>query len=245
MIVNKEKIQAMRVGGKKLAVIRDALAAAVRPGVTGLGIEQLAVDLIKKSGGEAAFMRVPKYHWATCINVNDVIVHGIPTAVPFREGDMVSIDVGLYYKGYYTDTSVTVIAGTPSDFQKKFIRAGEEALAAGIKASLVGNRVSHISKAIQDVLRSYGYKIIPELTGHGVGRELHEAPYIPNVYDPSEPSSVLKEGQTIAIEPMYTTGSPRIVIDRDGWTIRIADGSVSGLVEHTIVITKDGPEILT
>jgi methionyl aminopeptidase len=245
MIVNKEKIQAMRTGGKKLAAVREALAAAIKPGVTPLGIEQLAVDLIKKSGGEPAFMRVPKYHWATCINVNDVIVHGIPSAVPFKEGDLVSIDVGLFYKGYYTDTSVTVVAGNASEFQKKFMRAGEEALAAGITAAKAGNRVSHISKAIEQVLHSYGYKIIPELTGHGVGRQLHESPYIPNVFDPSEPSSILKEGQTIAIEPMYTTGSPRIVIDRDGWTIRIADGSPSGLVEHTIVITKDGPEILT
>lgn len=245
MIANNQKIQAMRVGGKKLGTIRDALARAVSPGVTPLGIEQLAVDLIKKSGGEPAFMKVPNYHHATCINVNDVIVHGIPTSIPFKEGDLVSIDVGLYYKGYYTDTSVTVVAGTPNEFQKKFIRAGEEALAAGINAARLGNRVSHISKAIQEVLYSYNYKIIPELTGHGVGRELHEAPYVPNIYNPKEPSSLLKEGQTIAIEPMYTTGSPRIYIDRDGWTIRMADGSPSGLVEHTIVITKDGPEILT
>src|SRR5688572_22938092 len=114
MIINNQKIQAMKTGGKKLAAVRDALAAAVKPGVTPLDIENLAVELIKKTGGEPAFMRVPRYHHATCINVNDVIVHGIPTAVPFKDGDLVSIDVGLFYKGYYTDTSVTVVAGEAS-----------------------------------------------------------------------------------------------------------------------------------
>lgn len=244
-MINQQKLAAMRQGGKKLAHIRETLGDAVKVGLTPLDIESLAEELIAKSGGEAAFKKVPKYHHATCINVNDVVVHGIPTTIPFKDGDIVSIDVGLFYKGYYTDTAISVVAGKATPEQKKFLAAGIKALDLGIKQARAGNRVKDISKAIEDYINKQGYRIIPELTGHGIGRELHEAPYIPNYVEPREPSMVLKVGQTIAIEPMHTTGNPRIVMDNDGWTIRIRDGSPSSLFEHTLMITDKDPIILT
>lgn len=235
----------MREGGHKLAIVRDALGAAVRPGVTPLEIEELANKLIAQEGATAAFKEVEDYHHATCINVNSVIVHGIPNSVPFKKGDMVSIDVGLKFNGFYTDTTICVVAGEATEEQKHFISVGYDALKAGIQAAKAGNRVSDVSRAIETVLRSNGYSVVEELTGHGVGRELHEDPAIPNFVDRRLPDPILHEGQTIAIEPMYTAGKRYIKIDRDGWTIRTVDGSLAGLVEDTIVITKDGGLVLT
>ncbi len=240
-----DKIAIMQQGGHKLAAIRDLLVKTVKPGVTPLQIEALANQLIKDTGGTPAFKTVPGYNWATCININDGIVHGIPNAIPFKDGDLVSIDLGLIYKGYYTDTSATCVAGTPTAFQKKLIVAGDDALNAGIAAALVGNHVSDISRAVEGVLKSAGFTPVHDLTGHGVGKKLHEDPFIPNFYSKFNPDSVLHDGQTIAIEPMYTTGGYRIKIDQDNWTIRTADGSLAGYVEHTIAITKNGPQILT
>lgn len=235
----------MREGGHKLAVVRDALGAAVKPGVTPIDIEELACRLIDQEGATAAFKEVRGYHHATCINVNSVVVHGIPNKTPFKEGDMVSIDVGLKYKGFYTDTTICVVAGEATPKQKHFIEVGYAALKAGIAAAKTGNHVSDVSRAVETVLRDNGYGVVEELTGHGVGRELHEDPMIPNFVDRHFPDPVLQEGQTIAIEPMYTEGKRYVVMDRDGWTIRTADGSLAGLVEETIMVTKDGGLILT
>lgn len=243
--MDQKKIQIMQEGGRKLSQIREQLVAAVKPGVTPLEIEGLANQLFDQSGGTPTFKKVPGYKWATCINRNDGIVHGIPNNIPFKEGDLVSIDLGLTYKGYITDTSATTVAGSPTPAQKKLIQAGIDALDAGINAARVGNKVSHISKAIESVIKAAGYTPVRELTGHGVGKRLHEDPYIPNFYDKHNPDSTLKDGQTIAIEPMYTTGGWKIKIDKDDWTIRTADGSLAGYVEHTIAITKAGPLILT
>lgn len=235
----------MQQGGAKLGSIRDALAAAVAPGVTPLEIETLANQLIKKAGGQASFKMVHGYDYATCINVNSGVVHGIPNSTPFKEGDLVTIDVGLYFQGYHTDTSTSVVVGQPSGFQKNFLAIGQKALAAGISAATAGAHVSDISRAIQKVIESAGYSVIRELTGHGISRDLHEDPYVPNYYDSHSPDSRLELGQTIAIEPIYASGAPYLQTDPDGWTLSTADDSPAAVFEHTIYITDKQPIILT
>ncbi len=235
----------MQEGGRKLAQIRRQLAEAVKPGVTPLDIENLAVKLINKSGGQASFKMVPKYHFATCINVNDSLVHGIPTNTPFKDGDLVSLDLGLYYRGYHTDTSTTVVAGQSTPQLDQFIKVGLKALKNGIKAAQAGNRISDISRAVQTTIEKSGYSVVRDLTGHGIGKLLHEDPYIPNFTDHRHHDPELKVGQTLAIEPMYTMGDYRIVVGSDDWTISTADGSLAALVEDTIAITENGPIVLT
>lgn len=243
--MNTKKLKAMEQGGRLLAGVRDALIAAVKPGITPLEIDALADTLISQTGGQAAFKKVPKYHYATCINVNSVIVHGIPTSAPVKDGDMVSIDVGLYYQGYYTDTSATTVVGIATPFQVRFLQTGLDALKAGISKARAGNHVSDISKAIEKVITAAGFTPIRELTGHGVGKHLHEDPFVPNIYDPYAPDPVLYLGQTLAIEPMYSAGSAKLRFEPDGWTISMADNSVAALIEETIAITPRGPRILT
>ncbi len=242
--MNQEKLLSMREGGHKLAAIRDQLVAFARPGIKLQAIEDLANQLISKSGGEAAFKKVPGYDWATCLNVNDVVVHGIPSDQTLLDGDLLSIDIGLYYQDYYTDTTASLVVGTSTPFQRHFLEVGRLALNAGVRAAKAGHKVSDISRAIQSLIEGNNFTVIRELTGHGVGQKLHEEPYIPNfVEDGKDP--VLQVGQTIAIEPMYTTGNGRIKIAKDGWTIRTADGTLAGQVEHTIYISQKGPIILT
>lgn len=243
--MNSKKITLMAEGGHKLAEIKEKLASAVKPGVTPLEIEALAVELINKSGGEASFKMVPKYHYATCINVNDSLVHGIPASTPFNDGDLVSIDLGLYYKGYHTDTSTTVVAGKSNPKLDQFISVGHKALKEGIKQARVGNRISDISRAIETTIEKSGFAVVRDLTGHGVGKLLHEDPYVPNFTNPRHHDPVLYDGQTLAIEPMLTMGDWKIKLGADNWTIYTADGSLSCLIEDTIAITKAGPLVLT
>ena len=234
----------MREGGHKLYLIREKLRQFVRPGISGTDIETEAVKLIGESGAQAAFKLVPNYHHATCININDVVVHGIPTRQKIKDGDLVCIDLGLYYKGFYTDTTLMTVAGKPTPQLDRFVSVGEQALNAGITQAKVGNKISDISQAVQTVIETNGYEVVRELTGHGVGKELHEDPLIPNFIDRHN-DSVLYEGQTIAIEPMYAAGSAKIYLHNDGWTISTIDRSLSGLIEETVAITKKGPQILT
>lgn len=228
-----------------LSDIRNQLADAVKIGVTPAEIENLANTLIKKTGGQASFKTVPGYHHATCINVNDGLVHGIPSQIPFKDADLVSIDLGLLYKNYHTDTSTTVVVGKSDKDLQKFIDTGWRALSQGIKKAQVGNKVSDISKAIEEVIVSAGYTPVRDLTGHGIGKKLHQDPYIPNYFDPNNTDYQLKVGQAMAIEPMYTQGSEKIKLLDDNWTITTKDGSLSALVEHTIFITDQGPIVIT
>ena len=243
--MNQKKIKLMQEGGRLLASIKNQLGDMVKPGVTPLDIEHRANELIIKTGGQPSFKMVPNYHHATCVNVNDSLVHGIPTKQPFKDGDLVSIDLGLFYKGYHTDTSITVVAGTSSPKLQTFINIGYKALDAAIKVALPGNRISDISRAIQTTIEAASYSVIRDLTGHGIGANLHEDPYIPNFVDPNHHDSSLYPGQTIAIEPMYSMGSYQIKIESDDWTISSVDGSLTALVEDTIAITLNGPIILT
>lgn len=250
VIKKEEEIQRMREGGKKLHKIRQKLLQEIKPGAIPLKIDQLAKNLIKEAGGTPSFMTVHDYQWATCINVNDMVVHGVPTNTPLQIGDVVGLDVGLLYQGFHTDTSWSkVVTGEqPVDKKvEKFLKIGELALDKAIHEAKPGNRVGHISQAIQSVIEQGGYSVVRSLVGHGVGKNLHEPPQIPGVLSRSiEKTPTLVPGMVIAIEAIYNMGRPHVVYkNEDGWTLATADGSLSGLYEETVEITDAGPKILT
>lgn len=240
------EIEIMAEGGVILARVKKTLAGMVKAGVRAWDLEEKAMDMIKKAGAEASFAKVPKYHWATCINVNAGIVHGIPTKeLVFAEGDLVSIDLGVYYQGFHTDSSISV-AINPTPEVEKFLKTGHLALKHAISQVIAGNRVWDVSKAIQETVEAGGYNPVKALVGHGVGRQLHEEPMVPCVaLGQREKSPLLKNGMTLAIEVMYTAGKPDLVEANDGWTITTRDGKISGLFEETVVVDGGKPQILT
>ncbi len=245
-IKNNSEIEIMAEGGKKLARVKKSLVEATREGVRASDIENLAVKLIKEEGAEASFKKVPKYHWATCINVNEGLVHGIPiSSLIFKKGDLVSIDVGVYYKGFHTDTSISVGIDLSPENQK-FLNTGREALAKALKEVKKGNYIYDISKAIEDTIEEAGYTTVKALVGHGVGRELHEEPQIP-CFLPGKrtESSKIEIGMVLAVEVMYAMGSDKVEVLEDGWTIAMRDGKISGLFEDTIAVTEKGQLVLT
>lgn len=245
-IKSPTEIKIMEAGGEKLGRVKNALKAAVKPGVTAAEIEELAIKLIKNEGAEASFKKVPGYHWATCISVNEGLVHGIPVKeLVFKKGDIVSIDVGIYFKGFHTDTSISV--GIDESLEnRKFLNVGQETLNKAIKKAVAGNHIYDISKVIEESIEAAGYTTIKALVGHGVGRELHEDPQIP-CFLPGrvEDSPKIVPGMVLAIEVMYAQGSDKVEIAEDGWTIRMRDGKISGLFEDTVAVTEKGPVVLT
>lgn len=245
-VKSPDEIEAMAEGGKKLSKIKNALRRAVGEGVRASDIEKLASKLIKEAGGEASFKMVPGYRWATCVNINEGLVHGIPKKeIVFKKGDVVSVDVGIYFRGFHTDTSFT-LALEPKDGTAKFLRVGKEALEGAILKAKVGNRIYDISEAIEEKVRKAGYSPIKALVGHGVGRELHEEPQIPCfTYGRREDSPEIAPGVVLAIEVMYAQGKPNVVKEPDGWTISMADGKISALFEETVAVTSHGPFVLT
>lgn len=244
-IKSPEEVAIMREAGNKLRNVKKGLKKAVVAGENALAVEELAVKLIKKEGAETAFTKVKGYSWATCINMNDGVVHGIPKKdMVFKKGDIVSVDVGLYFNGFYSDTSFTVLVG--ADPRKAhFLDIGQSALKNAIKEARPGKNLGDISRQIEDTLERAGFSPIRALVGHGIGRELHEDPMVPCFTGYPEQNLKLVEGMVLAIEVMYTEGSPDIVLDRDGWTIRTKDGKMAALFEETVAITKDGPFILS
>lgn len=254
MIIVKtpQEIKIMAEAGSKLANIRNTLAQMVQPGITPLEIEKRAQGLIKKQGGRPSFQMVKNYRWATCININDGVVHGIPTPIPFKEGDLVSIDVGMLYKGLHTDTSVTVLAsptGGPSgkidNRLDKFLEVGKIALASAINNARPGNKVSDIAKSVQVEVEKHGYSPVRALTGHGIGKKLHEEPQIPCFWERGIQDTVLPEGAVLAIEVIYTMGEPDLVLSEDNWTLRTKDGTIAGLFEETVAVVPNGHLVLT
>ena len=253
-IKTQEEIEVMAKGGKILSDVLREVLKHVKPGVSGLKLDLLAEKLIVQKGGEPGFKKVKNYKHALCVCVNDVVVHGIPTDYKFKEGDLVTIDCGVYYKGFHTDSAHTVRvqrsgAGKVqnSDEVDRFLETGKKALEKAIKVARVGNRIGHISKTIQDVVEGAGYSVVRSLIGHGVGRNLHEEPEIPGFLEgPIEETPLLKKGMTIAIEVIYNRGKPDVVYaNSDGWTIKTKDGSLSGVFERTVAITEKGSVVLT
>jgi methionyl aminopeptidase len=245
-IKSSEEIQIMQEGGKILADTMKKITDSIKPGVSEKDLEEIANSEIEKRGGKAGFKRVKGYDYALCLSTNDAVVHGIPGDYVFKEGDIVGVDCGVFLKGFNTDMSETVAVGEISSDLKKFLEVGKKALYAAIDEAIVGNRIGHISKTIQETVEGAGYSVVRDLVGHGVGKDLHEEPEVPGFLNQKiENTPLLKEGMVIAIEVIYNKGKSPIGYASDGWTIKTKDGQFSGLFERTVAITKDGPLVLT
>lgn len=226
------------------ARVRDELAAMVRPGITTLELGDAAGRLIRSLGGVSAFYGYRGYPGQICVSVNDEVIHGIPGRRMIRDGDLVSIDVGVSYGGFIGDCAVTVGAGGVDGEKKKLLDAARAALAAGVEKAVAGNRLGDISHAIQTVAEQAGFSVVRDFVGHGVGREMHEEPQIPNFGKPGR-GPRLKPGMTLAIEPMINAGVAQVRVLDDGWTAVTADGRLSAHFEHTVAVGVTAPEILT
>lgn len=231
----------MRESGRISAVALKKVLGAVKPGVNLLELEKVADETIKAEGGAISFKTEPGYFWATCLTVNDEVVHGIPRDIVLKEGDILSIDLGAMYKGWHTDTAWSVVVGGG---KSKFLSVGEEAMWKGIKQAKSGNKVGDISNAVQTTVEGAKYSVVRSLVGHGVGRSLHEDPMIPGVGKPNTGPNLLK-GMTIAVEAIYTGGKGAVYLCDDGWTISSKDGSMGGLFEMTIIVSDGEPEVIT
>lgn len=240
-----EQVGLMRKSGEICAQALLQVLAAVRPGVTTLELDKIANREIKKRGGGISFQTVENYPYTICVSVNDEVVHGLPTKYALKEGDIIGIDIGVLYQGWHSDLAQTVVVGNVDKKTADFVQCGRIALDKAIAQARIGNKVGDISHAMQRVVEGQGYAVVRALTGHGVGRELHEEPVIP-CFGTAGKGEALVEGMVIAIEVIYNMGKSDVVWKNDdGWTIAAADGSMSGLFERTVAITKDGPEVLT
>jgi len=246
MIIRKSprEIERIAAAGALVAETIAYVGTLLRPGVTTEALDAAADVFIRERGGIPTSEGYRGYPKAICISPNEVVVHGIPGAYTLAEGDLVTIDVGVTLDGYIADSAYTFGVGELEPEARRLLEAGQDALAAGIAEARVGNRVGDISHAVQTVVEAAGFAVVRSLVGHGVGRSYHEDPHIPNFGEPGR-GPRLAEGMTIAIEPMITAGSPEVVVEPDGWTIRTADGSLAAHFEHTIAITAEGPRILT
>lgn len=252
-IKTKEEIEILREGGRRLAVVLKKVGEAVKPGISTAELDELAHKLITDGGDTSAFLNYKPegarrpYPASLCVSINDEVVHGIPNEHPkiLKESDIVSLDLGLIHEGMVTDHAITVPVGKISKEAERLLDVTKKALDAGIKAAAAGKTTGDIGFAIQSFVEKSGnFGIIEDLAGHGVGYSVHEDPFVPNFGKPGQ-GARLKVGMVIAIEPMLTLGTHRIVQDKDGYTIRTADGSLAAHFEHTVVITENGAEILT
>ncbi len=245
IIKTREEIETMRQGGKILAKILKKVAKAAKPGVSTLELNNLAEKEIKAREASPAFKGYKGYPFALCASVNSEVVHGSPSAKKIlKSGDIIGLDLGLKYRGYFTDMAITAGVGKLSPQAKKIIRVTKNALLKGLEKVKAGNYLGDISSAIQTYAEKNGFSVVRDLTGHGVGIDVHEDPLIPN-FGLAKTGIVLKTGMTLAIEPMINEGDYKVNILPDGWTIITSDGSLSAHFEHTVAITERGCEILT
>ncbi|PIS29623.1 type I methionyl aminopeptidase [Candidatus Saganbacteria bacterium CG08_land_8_20_14_0_20_45_16] len=238
------EVEQMRQAGAIVAWVLQQLAQEIKPGITTLYLDSIADKLIREKGALPVFVGYRGYRHATCLSVNEQVVHGIPGQRVLQVGDIIGVDVGSKINGYCGDTAVTFAVGEISKKAQQLIRTTKEALRAGIKQARVGNHLGDISAAIYRVAKSNGYSVVEDLYGHGIGADLHEEPLVPNFGQPGE-GPLLKEGMTLAIEPMLNEGGSKIKTLADGWTVVTQDKGLSCHFEHTILIAGLGPEILT
>lgn len=234
----------MREGGRKLVTIMRTLKSAIRPGANLQTLEDIAEQEARKQGGIPSFKGYRGYPAATCLSVNEEIVHCIPRDRELRTGDIISVDIGLYYKGVHTDMAVTWPVGPTSPEVKRLMTGTYTALLAGTEAIRPGGRVNDISKAIEKVLKGKGFTIFKQFVGHGVGRQLHESPMIPNFATPM-PGELLKPGMALALEPIAGLGSEAVEQGDNHWDTRAADGRPVAHFEHTVLVTDSGFEVIT
>lgn len=243
-IKSDREIAIMRQAGRIVATILEMLSKQVRPGIKTKELDVIAARELERLGARPSFKGYRGFPANLCVSVNDEIVHGIPGERVLDEGDIVSLDLGAIFKGFQGDAAVTVGVGEINSPAEQLMETTEGALETGIAAAYPGARLGDISVAIQNYAESRGYSVVREYTGHGIGREMHEEPQIPN-FGPPGVGPVLKKGMTLALEPMVNAGDWRTRLGNDHWAVVTADGSLSAHFEHTIAITNDGPEVLT
>jgi len=244
IIKSEEEIAAMRRAGRIVAMILNKMVEQIRPGMETRELDIIAAKELEKCGARSSFKGYHGFPANLCVSVNEEIVHGIPGKRVLREGDIVSLDFGAIFDGFQGDAALTVGVGRISRKAKELIDTTRGTLEAGIKAARDGARLGDISHAIQNYAESRGYSVVREYTGHGIGRDMHEEPQIPN-FGPPNSGPVLKKGMTLALEPMVNIGDWRTRVGDDQWTVLTADGNLSAHFEHTIAITDGKPEILT
>ncbi|HOJ51717.1 MAG TPA: type I methionyl aminopeptidase [Syntrophales bacterium] len=244
IIRRQEEIERIRESNLIVAEVLDALKKEVKAGVTTKELNEYCEELVRKWGAKPAFKGYRGYPYALCTSVNEEVVHGMPSDRRLKEGDILSLDFGVYYKGYYGDAAITVPVGEVSEEARKLIKVTEAALYKGIEEAQAGNRLGDISAAVQSHVEGAGFSVVRDFVGHGIGSELHEDPQIPN-FGVRGRGVLLKEGMVLAIEPMVNAGTYKVKVLDDGWTVVTEDGSLSAHFEHSIAITANGPDILS
>jgi methionyl aminopeptidase len=240
----QDEIEAIRRSCNLVSLAIAEVGKHIAPGVTTIELDELAKDFIRQHGGEPAFLGYRGFPKSLCISVNDAVVHGIPSDYSLKEGDIVSIDCGVLLDGFYGDSAYTFAVGNISDDKKRLMQVTREALDAGVARAKMGLRIGDIASAIQEYVEKNGYSIVRELVGHGVGKSLHEDPEVPN-YGKRGSGHKLLEGMVIAIEPMVNMGKKNVYQAEDHWTIFTEDHKPSAHFEHTVAVTRNGPDILT
>jgi methionyl aminopeptidase len=241
---SREEIETMARAGAVVAETLAAVEEAVRPGVTTAELDEVAETLIRSRGGVPTFKGYNGFPAAICASPNAMVVHGIPGPYSLAEGDVISIDVGVTLDGFVADSARTFAVGEIDAEAQRLLDVCQAALAAGIDAATVGRHVGDISAAVQQVTEGAGFSVVRSLVGHGVGRDMHEEPQVPNFGEPGH-GAKLQAGMTLAIEPMITAGADEVAVADDRWSISTVDGSLSAHFEHTVAITEEGPQILT
>ncbi|MCX8027908.1 MAG: type I methionyl aminopeptidase [Thermodesulfovibrionales bacterium] len=245
IIKTPQEIEKIRKACRIVAQILEKLKGFIRANMTTADIEDFIVKEIKERGGKPAFKGYRGYPANACISVNDVVIHGIPSKnKKVKDGDIVGVDIGVYLDGYFGDGAYTYQIGRIDDRAARLLKVTEEALYKGIEKAVVGNRISDISYTIQRYVEDNGFSVVRNFVGHGIGTSLHEEPQVPN-FGKAGQGCRIREGMTLAIEPMVNEGKSEVKVLSDGWTAVTQDGSLSAHFEHTIAVTKNGPEILT
>ena len=247
MIIKKStrEIGLMREAGRIVALAHQEVQKHIKPGISTLELDKIVEKVIRDNGATPSFKGYNGFPGSICASINEVVIHGIPKATTIlKDGDIIAIDIGACYKGYHGDSAWSYYVGTINPNDEKLMNVTKEALYKGLEKAKPGNRLGDISAAIGKYAKSYGYGVVEEFTGHGVGRNLHEDPAIPNYGIPNT-GPVLQAGMTLAIEPMINAGTKKVKILSDGWTTITSDRKKSAHFEHTILITDDGCEILT
>ena len=244
ILKSKEEVAKIAKASRIVAESLEALRAYLKPGMTTKELDQFVEKQIRERGGVPAFKGYRDYPATICISVNEEVVHGIPSDKVIKEGDIVGLDLGAIYEGFYGDSAITVAVGEVPPETERLIQVTEESLYAGIEQAREGSRLSDISHAVQVHVEQAGFSVVTDFVGHGIGRALHEEPQVPN-FGPPGRGPRLREGMVLAIEPMVNMGKPAVRVLDDHWTAVTADGSLSAHFEHTVAITKEGPVILS
>lgn len=244
LLKSRQEIEIMAEAGRLVAATLAELRRVIEPGITTRELDRIAASFIARNGGKAAFKGYQGFPASICTSINEEVVHGIPGLRQLKNGDIISIDAGVVINGYVGDAAVTVPVGEVEPEILRLLQVTEEALARGIDQAKVGNRLSDISHAIQSYVESNNFSVVRDYVGHGIGRQMHEAPQIPN-FGPPGHGPRLEEGMVLAIEPMVNLGTYHVRTLDDGWTVVTQDGKPSAHFEHSVAITADGPVILT